>query len=325
MNSDSEAFQRHLIAWLLQDPASTAAPENGECNHIDGVEDSLIDTAVRYSAKGSGFSPHPFELGDIPAVQDRFHAVLKRRLQIEIQQHPPRFPWETEGFDYPERVDAVSVEPIPTSMWTVQQQNLRLPIPLPEPVFERLLNQCQVVGRMASLQMGAKLVQAVENLFPGESQTLNHLAGVVLMSPSRGPVTPPVPTPDLESEYSALYPPQQMVLSLLAARQLLDTLTVVISPVQPVVRQWLTAAGLLNLQAEYQQPDGITQVRVQAELPCGGSLQLQSGRARATAQRSDSGYLSVELHQLQLSQNCSLEVQLPYTQDPLTFTICLTL
>ena len=327
MNNDSEAFQRQLIAWLLQDPASSAAPKNGECNRTDGVEDPLADVAIQRGAEGSGFSPQPFELGEIPAVQDRFHAVLKRRLQIEIQQHPPRFPWETEAFDYPERVDATSLRPLLGPVWAAQLQNLRTPIPMPDNVFRRLLNQCQVLGRMTSLQLGAKLVQAVEDLFPGESQALNHLAGVVLMSPSRsGSVVAPEPMMDLDSNYFALQPSQQMVLSLLTARQLLDALTIVVSPTQSVVeRQWLTAAGMLNLEAEYQRLGGIPRLRVQAELPCGGSLMLQSDSEQAVAERSQSGYLSVELSQPHLDQNYSLQVQFPHlAQEALTFTICST-
>ena len=326
MNNDSEAFQRQLIAWLLQDPASSAAPKNGECTHTGGVEDPLADVAIQGGAEGSGFSPQPFELGEIPAVQDRFHAVLKRRLQIEIQQHPPRFPWETEAFDYPERIDATSFRPLLGQVWAAQLQNLRPPLPMPDTVFRRLLNQCQALGRMTSLQLGAKLVQAVEDLFPGESQALNHLAGVVLMSPSRsGSAVAPESMMDLDSDYFALQPSQQMVLSLLTAQQLLDALTIVVSPTQSVVeRQWLTAAGMLSLEAEYY-PVGGPRLRVQAQLPCGGSLKLQSDSAQAVAERPQSGSLTVELSQPHLDQNYSLEVQFPHLdQESLTFTICCT-
>ncbi|TAF09903.1 MAG: PatU, partial [Nostocales cyanobacterium] len=46
-----------------------------------------------------------FELGEIPTVQERFQAVIKRRLQIEIQNHPPLFPWESQIVEYPEFVE----------------------------------------------------------------------------------------------------------------------------------------------------------------------------------------------------------------------------
>ncbi|WP_017319265.1 hypothetical protein [Mastigocladopsis repens] len=321
MNSDSESLQDQLLAWLLAQNAQTNKQNSVECEDFEGVENLDEIAAGNGGAFELGCIPQTFQLGEIPTVQERFQAVLKRRLQSQIQNHPPLFPWESQLTEYPEWVDNSSMELVPVWGWTAQQSKLNLPIPLPERVFQQLLEKCQALIA-TSVPLGAKLVQAVESLFPDDSQTLNDLAGMVLRTPYRS-VDALETMPNLESDYSDLQPRQQMALSLLAAKQLLDDLTLPISITNSVVeKQWLTRVGVLTLKVEYQTQNQVAKLRVQTELPSKAIVKLQGDASQAIAESSSPGCLSVELHDTQLNQTYTLEVELKeIDQRPLLFVI----
>ncbi|MEH2141306.1 PatU [Nostoc sp.] len=324
MNSDSESLQHQCLDCLLTDDVKNNE-QLSVCEENDGVENLLKEaTASKSSEPKLGGTPQAFQLGEIPTVQDRFQAVLKRRLQIQVQDHPPLFPWETQLIDYPDFVDEPSMTLVPTWGWMVQQSKLNLPRPLPEKVFRQLLEQCQALVT-SSVPLGAKLVQVVENFFPNESQALNDIAGLVLRSTYRS-VNTLETIPNIQSDYSDLQPRQQMALSLLAAKQLLENLTLPLSATSPVVeRQWLTSVGNLNIRVEYQSV-GITKLLVQAELPVKGTLTLRGSGTLAMATSSTSGYLNVELGCEQLNPTYTLEVEFPeIDQQPLLFVISPTI
>ncbi|MEH2375960.1 PatU [Nostoc sp.] len=325
MNSDSESLQHQCLDWLLTDNVKTNE-ESVECEENDGVKNLLKEaTASKSSEPELGGKPQTFQLGEIPTVQDRFQAVLKRRLQIQVQDHPPLFPWETHLIEYPDFIDEPSMTLVPTWGWMVQQSKLNLPRPLPERVFRQLLEQCQALVT-SSVPLGAKLVQAVENFFPNDSQALNDIAGLVLRSTYRS-VNTLETLPNLQSDYSDLQPRQQMALSLLAAKQLLENLTLPVSATSPVVeRQWLTSVGTLNIKVEYQSLGKLTKLLVQAELPVKGTLTLRGSGTLAMTTSSTSGYLSVELGCEQLHPSYTLEVEFPeIDQQSLLFVISLTI
>lgn len=356
MNRDSEAFQRQLLR-LVQDliPASASA-EVAEAHPPLGQEVSgqpTLDAPSAVTPQGVNLptSSHDgavipsrqgdslLELGDIPTVQERFQALLKHRLQSEIQKNPPLFPWESEIHDYessspaytparaglaPEAVAAGLGAKTPALIWLRQLDQLELPIKVPQSVLVQLLARCQDVMR-SSLREGAKLVRAVEDLFPGQADSLNYLAGLVMTSPARSGSRSPVTSPNANfpGSYETAVPAQQMVLSLLAAREILSSLTLTVSPSQPVVdRQWLTELGVLSLHVEYEAATAIPSVRIQSTLPCGGSLTLQGNEQQSIARRPNDGNLSVELFGLQPDQFYVLEVHLAeLEQAPLTFVI----
>lgn len=231
MNSDTESLQNQLLAWLLADDASTEEDFLVESEEINGTQTDLNRAASTSGASESVNMPNPFQLGEIPTVQTRFQAVLKRRLQNQIQDNPPLFPWETKLMDYPDYVvDNPSMASVPAWGWAAQQSKLSLPIPMPEKVFKQLLTRCQELLTFP-VPLGAKLVGAVESLFPNEPQMLNDLAGMVLRSPYRSAATLEK-MPGLEGSYSDLQPRQQMALSLLAAKQLLENLTLTVDAAQ---------------------------------------------------------------------------------------------
>jgi len=323
MNSDSESLQHQLLAWLLASDVEKSKHPSAECEEIDGVENPLSETTASTSGDfESGGIPQTFQLGEIPTVQERFQAVIKRRLLVQIQDHPPLFPWETQLRDYPDYLDSPSVALVPAYGWMAQQSKLNIPMSLPEKVFRQLLEKCQAM-LVSSLPVGAKLVQVVESLFPNDAQALNDIAGMVLRFPHRSPGDALEKMHIKQSDYSDLGERQQMALSLLAAKQLLENLTLPISHSNPVVeRQWLTSAGAMNLKVEYQSQGRVPKLCVIGDLPTAGILTLRGNGTQARAMSSTSGCVSVELYEEPLKQTYTLEVEFPeLEQQSLRFVI----
>jgi hypothetical protein len=321
MNSDSESLQCYLLS-LLASNVNKHEIDLVDCEEV--YEGEILLNQVDTTKVGQpmlGRQPQTFLLGEIPTVQERFQAVIKRRLQIHIENHPPLFPWETQVVDYPDTFDEPSLVFTPNWGWMAQQSKLNLPIPLPEKVFQELLAKCQQMVT-SSLPIGAKLVQVVEGLFPNESYSINNLAGLVLRSSYRSADTLDA-MPNMQSDYSDLGAHQQMALSLMAAKQLLDNLTLPVSPSNPVVeRLWLTSAGALTLRVEHHSQGEMTQLRVYGDLPTQGILTLRGNDSIAMAQSSIPGSLSVEISCKQLHPTYTLEVECPeLDQEPLLFVI----
>jgi hypothetical protein len=337
MNSDSEAINQFL-AWLLQASKPTVAEPSGDSSiagtepvnsgaekpqlhHLDPLDSEELDELLADLSDSNHFSIEEIPLfnpGEISTVQDRFHTLLKRRLRAEIEQKPPLFPWETQISDYESEVpDWNSRQLVPAHIWSTQLQTLNLPVPMPEDLLARLFTRCQEFVQ-ASLQEGVKLVRVVEEFFPGNSQALNQLAGLVLVSPLRSGSAVLSST---ISRYEAATQAQQMALSLIAAREIFNTMTLTVSPDQPKVeRQWQTPLGLLTLQAEAVSHPG--HLRIQGQLPCSGSLQFQSEYVQASTQRTNPGCLMVEVFDLEPNQVYSLEVRLANSDDkPLLFAV----
>lgn len=324
MNKDAEAINQFL-AWLLQEPDPATGPSGKNSSPTTGSEESgavdlqpyidPLDSEVEAMQADLSESSATFtedisslQLGEIPAVQDRFHAIIKRRLRAEIERNPPLFPWETRLWDYEsEQPDLITAEAASISFWTAQLQTLKLPIPLPEALLRQIFAECRKVAH-SSLREGVKLVKAVEGFFPGESQTLNHWAGQVLAEPARSP-SQTLPATGLPQSYELANPTQQMVLSLLAARQVLDSMTLEVSTHCPQTQQqWLTAAGTLVLEVEYQ-PEA-NRLRVKGQLPVAGRLTFKGQASQATATCMAAETLNVELGNLMPGQIYPLEVEL---------------
>ncbi|PSB14617.1 PatU [Phormidesmis priestleyi ULC007] len=335
MDRDSEALQKSYLK-LLQELGLTPP------DVVDGSDLKIVAAAMqddltdpqRLDSEMSFDPDSPFEEdmllkpGEIPAVQDRFYTLLKNRLQIEIQNKPPLFPWEKEISDYgSETADSEVKQPVfsAASLWMAQLRRLSLPVPLPELVLLDLLEQCQSV-LLSPLREGAKLVKAVDSFFPGQSRLLNDVAGYIMVSPARSTAVSlqqlaAEAGAELPSQYEDAIETQQMALSLLAAREIMSALTLTVSPKQPTIeRQWLTDRGILTLKTEYQFGQETGRLQIKAELPCGGSLQFQGEQWQALADRKDAGSLSVELRELSLNRTYPLEVRLGEA-DVMTFAI----
>ncbi|MBM0742451.1 hypothetical protein JOY44_12630 [Phormidium sp. CLA17] len=352
MNRDPEKIQR-LILMLLQDLLPTAplvdaeavnqalGREATETSHLDQSnllmpQDNSSPVSGYTDSKRSPQREQLFELGDVPAVQDRFHALLKHRLQSEIQKNPPLFPWESSVQDYEANTAYDSVEASfgsetpatveansAPSIWNRQFSALNLPVQVPVLVLSRLLKQCQQVVQ-SSLREGVQLVEAVESLFPGEGQALNYLAGLVVASPARSGITAATATTgaNFPQSYEAAAPAQQMVLSLLAAREMIVTLTLGVSASQPTIeRQWETNQGMLHLRATYNSNPTDLSVVVRAELPTGGRLTMNGSGLQSMAERRYPGSVGVELCDPKVGQVYMLEACLDGDETPLVFVI----
>jgi hypothetical protein len=323
MNFDSENLQKiflDLIRPLESDLKGNTFSGDRQVQNQDSESHS-----IPFSSSET-FNPNS---GDIPAVQERFQALLKHRLSLEIEQNPPLFPWEDEISEY--QSDWIS-HPIAElrgihkagSLWLAQLRRVTLPVPLPESMLGDLLFACESVVQ-SSLREGAKAVKVAESFFPDHFLQLNQLAGVVMMSPARNGYATLQERlsdlgTDLPSTYQAASATQQMVLSLLAARELIAALTLNAILNQPSTHQWMTEIGALTLQMDYLTHDGDAVLHITGQLPCGGSLSLANGPSLAMAQRPEAGVLSVELADLRPNQPLSLKVQLG-NDDAITFAI----
>lgn len=340
MNKDVEAVKTFLV-WLSQEPSLTVTAPPGmsfNCQKtesdgfgaadLQSVPDPLDSESIAVrlidSIKSSYFPVEEFsffEPGETPAVQDRFHSLIKRRIRAELELKPPVFPWETEGYEYDSEL-VVTPERVPA--WATQLRSLNLPVPMPENVLAQLLSQCQAVMQ-SSLQEGAKLVRAVELLFPGQDAALNQLAGFVLASPVRsGAIAPSLknaPDANFPLNYDSATAPQQMALSLITAREIIESLTLKVSTHNPVQRQWQMASGMLALTAEYDMTT--KRVRVQGQLPTAGKVDFKAQNSQATAHRSSAGSFSLELFDLEPNQSYWLDIQLQDAAQPsVILSIC---
>ncbi|MEM1309492.1 MAG: hypothetical protein AAGF98_08450 [Cyanobacteria bacterium P01_H01_bin.153] len=251
-------------------------------------------------------------------MQDHFQTVLKHRLQVEISQNPPLFPWESSVTDYPVELAAASAYP-----WLMQLRSLPLPTALPEDILMGLLNRCQELV-VESLQPGVQLVKAVENLFPDQPQAMDQIAGLVLANATvRSTATRDVEAlkaafPD---GYEGANPQQQVTLTMLAARDILDTLTLTLTPDRPLQsRQWLTTEGSVGITAEYQSETSAC-INLAVDVPRASQLSLPS--LGQTVSQTAPGILSLSLQQPQPNQVYPVEVHFSGLKTmPLTFAIC---
>lgn len=330
MNSDidgvSDALQRELLTLLFGDR---------ETADRDAVKS---DTSTRSAPGDAGPEGTPnrsiHDLGEIPIVQDRFHTLLKQRLQVEAAQHPPLFPWETELQEYPDDLPALAT----ANPWLAHRTALNLPAVLPEAAFARLLDRCQAIAQ-TPLQEGLRLVQAVRELFPepqfpSAERELNELAGWVMRPATRGNAA----AADLQLDYDTAQPRQQMALALMAAREIASALILPLSPSGAAVeRQWVTAWGPLAVRATCQPApavpadslpgaaaDAPLQLDVTCELPCGGSVELHGDRGRAAASCPQAGTVQVA-SDASLDRTYALTIAFPQAEAaaPLAFTLVL--
>jgi hypothetical protein len=341
MNKDAEAINQFL-AWLMQPDPAHMSPSGKVANpfqdlpldfadqdwadsgamdlqsDIDPLDSEIEALQAELPESSAVFVEDisSLELGEIPAVQDRFHALIKRRLRAEIERNPPLFPWETRLLDYEaEQTDWATVSP---SFWGAQLQALKLPVAVPETLLQQIFAECRKLAQ-SSLKEGVKLVRAVETLFPDDLPALNQWAGQVLLEPARSANSTLAPE-NLPQSYEQANPTQQMVLSLLTARRLLEAMTLKLSAdQQQSQRQWQTAVGEITLTADFLPET--TGIRVQAQLPTAGRLRLNGESSRAAATCTGPDLLAVELDQLELEQTYALEVELEAAEAPLVFAV----
>ena len=342
-NKQVKAFEKKFFDWLLSQPSSTTEVSKvGENNQPTNNINNIIsrEEKIRGELEWEELDPldseeidfphqdesQPLTLGEIPTVHNRFETLLQERLKAEIQTKPPRFPWEEELLDYDAEYPDVEREHWvpPIHLWASQMQNIRwglLPIPLTESIFAELLDPCQEIAK-SDLLPGRKLVRAVDSLFPGQTQSLNDLAGLVLAGRARDGEL----NPNQITNYNAATPKQKMLLSLLAAQEIISSLTLTCYLNKSLVeRQWQTALGWIEIEAKYYIPQdkSAPSLRVKAKLPEAASIELAGRKVKATAERSDPGNLYLELFDPQPGEIYQLIIRfLDWEQKSLKFAVC---
>ncbi|MEL7334497.1 MAG: hypothetical protein AAFN12_19785, partial [Cyanobacteria bacterium J06560_2] len=260
-----------------------------------------------------------FNFGEIHAVQERYHSLLKQRLLSEYENNPPLFPWESELCEYPAEVADPAVVGVP--LWSSHVNGLKVPGLLPQPLLNALFTRCQELAK-EPIKQGVRLVKAVEELFPDQTDLLEPIAKLVLVPAYRSDsATQDALTQELANVaggYDLALPEQQIALSMMAAQEILGALTLTISASKPTDdKQWLTPYGALNLSAAYIDD----QLTLAAVLPTGGRLRLWDGDLEKLTLRSQPGALDLVLANPSAHRTYLVEVSLQDESAPLNFAI----
>lgn len=334
MNKDSDITRDILLRLLFEPVQQDDSPSGDISRPISSGEDSEYYAGAAYRSPAApdlsglnsstvtdpehlisydSFDP-VIDSGEETVVQTHFEALLKRRLRQEIEPRPPLFPWEKNLQDYP---DALSNEAGATAIWLDHLQNLDVPSSLPEDVLAELFNQCQRVA-FHTQQAGRRLIEAVENLFPNQPQTLENIAGFVARPAYR---SSQVQTLN-QVRYDTASPQQQIALSMMAAQSIFEALTLRVSPDAPTMqKQWLTAAGTLAVEATYQASNH-PQLQVKADLPEAGAVCFGVGNEIVETHRNSRGELVVHLDAPPSGQPCTLDISLgDGTTRPIQFQV----
>lgn len=332
-NKQVKTFEDNFFDWLLrpnvkevsnvgknQKPIKNGKKdfrvEDLEWEELDPLDSEEFDYPY-------GHESQPLTPGEVPTVYNRFETLLQKRLKTKIEAKPPRFPWESNLVNYDAEYPELEVNNwfSPMNVWSSQMKNIKwgkLSIPLTENVFAQLLQSCQEVS--SDLLPGSRLVRAVDSLFPNQSQSLNDLAGLVLVGSNR----------DGElishniASYNTATPKQQMLLSLLAAKEIISSLSLTCCLNGSVTkREWQTALGWVTIEAEYYIPQNHSSacLKIKGQLPGAASFQLQGRGVEATAQRSDAGTLCVELFDPKPEQTYELIIKFLNWEQCLKFVV----
>ena len=253
-------------------------------------------------------------------MQERFQNILKQRFLLEYEDKPPLYPWESEVAEYP--ADVSDFEAATPTLWDTHASRLPVSGLLPAPLLKALFERCQVMAR-TPVKQGIRLVRAVEDIFPNQTDILEPIADMVLVPAYRSAdaATRDALTQELTAvakDYDAALPEQQVALSMLAAQEILGALTLSLSAKQLSDRRsWITSQGSLNLSATYSEGN----LAVSVVLPEGGQVTLKGNDVEQQAKRSLPGSLDVSLVAPPVGKTYVLEVLLASEAAPLSFAI----
>jgi hypothetical protein len=225
MDKNTEQFTERISSWLSS-PADVNPASQTDDLSLDWEVDT-VDISWEEDLDMAHPNPNkPADIQELPLAQHRYEDLLKQKLVAEIASRPPRFPWETEVMDYQEESITTKVQ----SLWQPELVRLSLKISLPEQIVETLLKQC--LEAITSLRpQGAKIIQAVQALFPNQTPDLNQMTTGLLMSPNRstqGTLEQEI-AQRWQEDYETATPAQQMVLSLITAKAIIKALSVTLT------------------------------------------------------------------------------------------------
>jgi len=309
MNLVKRRISRETINGILEPSQIQNMPDGSGIAPIAGVADMAIaDT----NSEIEQATEQP-AINTLYSAENQAQGLISERLKAEFDNRPPLFPWEAKLEGY--------LTELPNQSTQARLTNLRLDkfsSLLPERVLSPLLSRCQEISHTAQKQ-GVKLVKALEILFPDNADALEPIANMVLTPAYRSGVDTDSLT-ELSYSYEEANPQQQIAISMLAAKEIFDLLTLVVSREQPIAeRQWQTSHGELYLKIVLMEPNGL---HIRGHLPCNGMFRVRHDGLNMQAQRDSPGLLSMELTDLQLDQAYPLEVKLSnQDKSPLRFNI----
>jgi len=321
-NNDDRFFD-----WLRGTPATEVEPvepvEPDELDEIAAIDPSPL-SAMPPDAADFATSADVPPVGDIPAVQTRFNALIERRLRVEIERNLPLFPWEDRVLDYD--LEMASDETVQLA-WLRRLRQIELPVGLPDRALLSIFTRCQELARQP-LQDGIQIVRAIEHLFPNADRLLHELTGTFLqeatarddsslkaraleLARSGG---------NLPESFDRASLPQQALLAMLAAREIFQDLTFELTPETPrLARQWSIDRGDLAIAVEVTEADAL---QVRCTVPTACTVRL-SDATRADSIEGDRGEtLELAIDGVAAGQTYSLAIDdgQPHT-TPLQFTI----
>lgn len=239
--------------------------------------------------------------------QDYAQKSISERLKAEYEIQSPLFMWEVQLIDDSTETQPTQVNIPHTQLWLTHLRSAKLSALLPEQVLISLLERCQAMLRVP-LKSAIKLMQTVAFLFPDNSEELMSIANMILTPAYRSGSLSTKLIAKLSHGYKEATLDQKMTLSMLAAKEILDLLTLKVSQDQPISqRQWKTSLGDLHLKILLIEPNGL---QIQAQLPCDGILCVQHHEVDVATQCDSSGSVLMELSNLQPNQDYPLEVKL---------------
>ncbi|MGD1902030.1 MAG: hypothetical protein ACFB9N_07295 [Geitlerinemataceae cyanobacterium] len=287
-NSDDRFFD-----WLRGTPASDFEP--GELSELTEIDPDLPPLSATRSDDAdpatSAFDLPP--VGDIPAVQTRFNALIERRLRVEIERNLPLFPWEERVMDYD--LEMASDETIQLA-WLRRLRQIELPVGLPDRALVSIFSRCQELARQP-LKEGLQIVRAIEHLFPESERLLHELTGTFLREATvrddssfkQRALDLARTGGDLPESFDRASVPQQALLAMLAARDIFADLTFELTPQAPrAERRWSLDRGDLVISAEVTSTGNTDALEVRCAVPTACTVRL-SDETHATSSCCDSG------------------------------------
>ena len=272
-------------------------------------------------SKADSQTAQSFNFGEIHAVQERFQALLKQRLLAEYENNPPLFPWESEVSEYPAEVADFESEAAISPLWSAHVSDLSVPGLLPKSLLNALFERCQAIACSPAKQ-GVRLVQAVKELFPEQSDILEPIAKMVLVPAYRSDRSAQAAVieelANVAGGYDLALPEQQIALSMLAAQEILGALTFSVSAQQPQsTKQWVTPRGTLELAVTCT----LDYLTIAAVMPDGGQLRLRDSEVEKQAARSQPGPLDIVWTDAQPNRTYVLEVYFQGEEKPLSLSV----
>lgn len=244
---------------------------------------------------------------DFSILENRFQELIKQRLSLEIERHPPLFPWETEVMEYPAEIyEEVTPSKIPA--WLSE---LVLPVKFPVHILSELVQACsQMIDSLDPQPM--QMVKAVSQLFPQDLNFLHQQAGIIAIAGIDRSATTVAPDQELwydVEDYENCSFEQQMTLSLLAAQQILNALILNLSVEQPfLTKEWETQRGIIFVKADYLIPH--QQIRVEIKAPDQGEISWHNQQKMIKVNCHESESITFYFTQVQEDQVYTVNVNL---------------